>query len=252
MYSARRGLQAAMPVFRRRCWSLGFSPTGKSVMAHPPRGSAQKERIRFALYCAAVILRRFLLQVAAASLTGKAKRGKGKPLRPSYAAPSVGGDDGMNELDLQTALHVLVNAHMRLTVRVVECPGTELVYVAVVMQQHNPHCFGISGASCVDHRIRQRLPAFENGLFHSRQPPFGMSASNRVRSCLRVLVLCRCTALRDIPMTRPISPSAISSTKQRIKMLCSCWGRSAKAAATSSLSIYRLHPCDENTKLSLG
>ena len=64
MYFARRGLQAAMPVFRRRCWSLGFSPMGKSVMAHPPRGSAQKERIRFALYCVAVILRRFLCQRA--------------------------------------------------------------------------------------------------------------------------------------------------------------------------------------------
>ena len=33
-----------------------------SVMAHPPYGSAQKERIRFALCCAAVILRRFLFQ----------------------------------------------------------------------------------------------------------------------------------------------------------------------------------------------
>ena len=36
----------------------------KSVMAHPPSGSAQKERIRFALYCVAVILRRFLCQRA--------------------------------------------------------------------------------------------------------------------------------------------------------------------------------------------
>ncbi|RHC47713.1 hypothetical protein DW839_29640 [Enterocloster bolteae] len=31
-------------------------------MAHPPYGSAQKERTRFALCCAAVILRRFLCQ----------------------------------------------------------------------------------------------------------------------------------------------------------------------------------------------
>ncbi len=76
MYFARRGLQAAMPVFRRRCWSLGFSPMGKSVMAHPPRGSAQKERIRFALYCAAVILRRFLFQGAVARPElGTAERG---------------------------------------------------------------------------------------------------------------------------------------------------------------------------------
>jgi len=34
------------------------------VMAHPPYGSAQKERTRFALYCAAVILLRFLFQGA--------------------------------------------------------------------------------------------------------------------------------------------------------------------------------------------
>ena len=43
-----------------------LSRAGKSrrdnVMAHPPHGSAQKERIRFALCCAAVILRRFLCQ----------------------------------------------------------------------------------------------------------------------------------------------------------------------------------------------
>ena len=31
-------------------------------MAHPPYGSAQKGRTRFALYCVAVILRRFLCQ----------------------------------------------------------------------------------------------------------------------------------------------------------------------------------------------
>lgn len=33
-------------------------------MAHPPYGSTQKGRIRFALYCVAVILRRFLYQGA--------------------------------------------------------------------------------------------------------------------------------------------------------------------------------------------
>ncbi|RHU99867.1 hypothetical protein DXB96_14850 [Clostridium sp. OM07-10AC] len=36
----------------------------KKVMAYPPHGSAQKERIRFALYCVAVLLRRFLCQRA--------------------------------------------------------------------------------------------------------------------------------------------------------------------------------------------
>ena len=45
-------------------------------MAHPPRSSAQKERIRFALCCAAVILRRFLFQGAAARPElGAAERG---------------------------------------------------------------------------------------------------------------------------------------------------------------------------------
>ena len=34
----------------------------RKVMAHPPYGSAQKERIRFALCCVAVLLRRFLCQ----------------------------------------------------------------------------------------------------------------------------------------------------------------------------------------------
>ena len=79
MYFARRRRQAAIPVFRRRCWSLVYQ-AGKSrynrVMAHPPHGSAQKERIRFALYCAAVILRRFLFQGAVARPElGTAERG---------------------------------------------------------------------------------------------------------------------------------------------------------------------------------
>ncbi|MFL8653428.1 hypothetical protein Q3209_19040, partial [Clostridioides difficile] len=34
----------------------------RKVMAYPPHGSAQKERIRFALCCVAVLLRRFLYQ----------------------------------------------------------------------------------------------------------------------------------------------------------------------------------------------
>ena len=41
-----------------------LSPIEESVMAHPPYGSTQKGRIRFALYCVAIILRRFLYQRA--------------------------------------------------------------------------------------------------------------------------------------------------------------------------------------------
>ena len=40
----------------------------RKVMAHPPYGSAQKERIRFALCCVAVLLRRFLYQRAGGCL----------------------------------------------------------------------------------------------------------------------------------------------------------------------------------------
>ena len=54
-------------------------------MAHPLYGSAQKGRIRFALYCVAVILRRVLCQRA-----GKVKgtgSGKGGTLLVSYPKP---------------------------------------------------------------------------------------------------------------------------------------------------------------------
>ena len=65
---ARRRPQAAKLALRH---GVGRSfPGGRNksvtgeVMAHPPYGSAQKERIRFALYCVAVLLRRFLCQGA--------------------------------------------------------------------------------------------------------------------------------------------------------------------------------------------
>ena len=59
MYSARRCPQAASSL----CGvGVSRSFSDGEVMAHPPYGSAQKERIRFALCCAAVILRRFLFQ----------------------------------------------------------------------------------------------------------------------------------------------------------------------------------------------
>ncbi|NBJ95664.1 hypothetical protein D5281_24995 [bacterium 1xD42-62] len=56
-------------------------------MVHPPYGSAQKERIRFALCCAAVILRRFLCQGSewlccrVSSGTEKGERESVPPLR---------------------------------------------------------------------------------------------------------------------------------------------------------------------------
>jgi len=175
-----------------------FSDVGVGRSTFPLRGKASWRTRRVARRKRNVsdcpILRRrylagFLFQGAAASFAERQDVERVSRFACPYAALSVSGGNGVNELDLQSAFHVLVNAHMRLTVCVVERPGTELIYVAVVMQQHKLHCFGIPGDSCVNHRIRQRLSAFVIGLFQSRQPPFGMRASNLVRSCLRVLVL---------------------------------------------------------------
>ena len=81
MYSARRCPQAASSlcgVGVRRSFSDG------EVMAHPPYGSAQKERIRFALYCVAVILHRFLCQGTVGFKARKDRSsGKGDAAYPS-------------------------------------------------------------------------------------------------------------------------------------------------------------------------
>ena len=58
-------------------WFARCLSSRRKVMAHPPYGSA-KERIRFALYCAAAFLRRFLFKVQngyAAALAAERKRG---------------------------------------------------------------------------------------------------------------------------------------------------------------------------------
>ena len=75
----RRGVgRSAVPAGKRK-------PRRDSVMAHPPYGSAQKGRIRSALCCAAVILRRFLCQGAGKVLLGGAGSGKGDAACPKSA-----------------------------------------------------------------------------------------------------------------------------------------------------------------------
>ena len=103
---------------------------------------------------------------------------------------------------------------------------TELVYVTVVILQDLFHGPGITGAGRLDHCKGQRL--LISGLLHSAIPPVSL-----VLMVSSVLVLCRWTALRDIPTTAPISPSVSSRTQCSIKMLCPGWGKLAKAAATS-------------------
>ena len=85
---------------------------------------------------------------------------------------------------------------------------------------HGP---GVTGAGRLDHCKGQRL--LISGLLHSAIPPVSL-----VLMVSSVLVLCRWTALRDIPMSAPISPSASSMTQCRIKILCSMLGSVAKTA----------------------
>ena len=74
----------------------------------------------------------------------------------------------MDQLDLQSALHILVNADMRLAAAVIERPGTQLIDIAVIMLQDTLHGFGVTGAGRVDHKIRQRAFALVTGLLHPR------------------------------------------------------------------------------------
>ena len=135
-------------------------------------------------------------------------------------------DNRINEFVFKAVLHVLVYAYMELAAIVIERPGTELVYVTVVILQDLFYGPGVTGAGRLDHCKGQRL--LISGLLHSAIPPVSLVL---MVSC--VLVLCRWTALRDIPTTAPISPSVSSRTQCSIKMLCPGWGKLAKAAATS-------------------
>ena len=52
------------------------------------------------------------------------------------------------------AFHVLVYAHMRLTVLVIENACTELVDIAPVMSQNLFNCIGVPSAGRANHRER--------------------------------------------------------------------------------------------------
>ena len=127
-------------------------------------------------------------------------------------------DNRINEFVFKAVLHVLVYAYMELAAIVIERPGTELVYVTVVILQDLFHGPGVTGAGRLDHCKGQRL--LISGLIYCS-------------SWKNLYEMCRWTALRDIPTTAPISPSVSSRTQCSIKMLCPGWGKLAKAAATS-------------------
>ena len=96
---------------------------GYEVMAHPPTRNIQN--VSVALYCAGGLPSGFLFQGTASDPQQREKnRERVKLFQPPGAGSSRYRDDGRNELDFQTALHVLVYAHMRLAVFVVKRPGT--------------------------------------------------------------------------------------------------------------------------------
>ncbi len=54
--------------------------------------------------------------------------------------------DGLHQFCLQAVFHVFVHPHMRRTVQIVECPGTQLIHVAVIVPQEAFHCLRITSA----------------------------------------------------------------------------------------------------------
>ena len=128
-------------------------------MAHRPYGSAQTGMYPSALCCAGGLPPGFLFQ-SAASTQGKRKQGKGKLFPLPGPVLSVHADDRMDELDLQSALHVLVHTDTGLAVGIVERPGTELVDIALIVPQYAIHGLGVTVTSGVDHRKRKKLFSF--------------------------------------------------------------------------------------------
>ena len=91
-------------------------------MAHRPIGSTQTDRVRLS-YDAPPLSCGHICQ-GAASFPGP--------------VPSLYRDnDGMNELDLQSTLHVLVHVIMHIAASVDVLSDTQFVYVPVVMAQNS-------------------------------------------------------------------------------------------------------------------
>lgn len=97
----------------------------------------------------------------------------------------------MNELDLQSALHVLVHPNMGLAVRIVKRPGAELIDIALIIPEY------LDPQPESPRHGRRRLPKEEeapcpcNWVSSYLQPPFGMSAANLIRSSVNDFALRR-------------------------------------------------------------
>lgn len=65
---------------------------------------------------------------------------------PGHAA----ADYRINELVLKSMLHIFVHTYMRLAVVIVNHPGTEFVYIAVIIAQYLFHSADVTGAGGLD------------------------------------------------------------------------------------------------------
>ena len=79
---------------------------------------------------------------------------------------SVHSENGADELVFQAAFHVLVQAQMGTAAFIVNRPGAELVYVALVVPQDLLHSVSVPGAGRVAHRQRQQFPTLVAAAFH--------------------------------------------------------------------------------------
>ena len=84
---------------------------------------------------------------------------------------SAHADNGMNELDLQSALHVLVHPNMGLAVRIAKRPGAELIDIALIVPEYLIHSLRIPVTGGVNHRKRKKLLALVSGFLHTFNLP---------------------------------------------------------------------------------
>ena len=66
----------------------------------------------------------------------------------------------MDELDFQSALHVLVHPNTGLAIRIVQCPGTELTDVALIVFQYTVYSLDISVAGGINYREWEKRFSF--------------------------------------------------------------------------------------------
>ena len=77
----------------------------------------------------------------------------------------------MNELGLQSALHVLVHPNMGLTIRTVKRPGAELIDIALIIPEYLIHSLRVPVTGDVDYRKRKKLLALVSGFLYTFNLP---------------------------------------------------------------------------------